>query len=247
MMGLNRFCIIWIIFLISCLGCWDGSRYFEEETTQTMPFTPQSNLFVNTQNGSIRINSWDRSEIKIEATRRVRGYPEERAKKILKEIKINIREDDKGVRVETEIPRVIRGDIGVNYNIFIPKKADLSLGTMNGGIRVENIQGDVKTRTMNGGITLIGIRGAVIEGNAMNGGIICNIDTLLEFTNISLETLNGGIRLAIPETPEPSIYARVVNGRIVSDFPIYTRKDAMKGDVIIKLEVMNGGISIKKR
>jgi len=213
MMGLNRFCIIWIIFLISCLGCWGG----------------------------------DRSEIKIEAIRRVRGYPEERAKKILKEIEINIREDDKGVRVETEIPRVRRGDIGVNYDILIPKEANLVIETMNGGIRIENIEGDIKTRTMNGGITLIGIRGAVIEGNAMNGGIICNIDTLLEFTNISLETLNGGIRLGIPKTPESSIYARVSNGRIDSALPIYTRKDAMKGDVIIKLEVMNGNISIRKR
>jgi len=80
----------------------------------------------------------------------------------------------------------------------------------------------------------------------MNGGIEYEADTLVP-SNISLETMNGGIEVLVPENPELSIYARVKNGKIKSDFPIYTQKEQLKTKIKLMLEVSNGGIFIKKK
>lgn len=233
--------MVWMIVFINC--CWflGGSVCLEETIIRTMPFNPQSNLFVSNWNGKITINSWHRNAIGIEATKRVRGYPKEETKKILEEIKINLSEDGKGIKIETDIPKTRMGDIGVNYNILIPIEANLVVESKNGGIRIKDIIGDIKAETKNGELTFFNIQGN-IEAETKNGRIEYEADTLAEPCHVSLKTKNGSICISIPEIPESSIYADTKSGKTNSDFPIYTNENDLKGKVIIKLETKNGNI-----
>ncbi|MBI4722398.1 MAG: hypothetical protein HY769_05285 [Candidatus Stahlbacteria bacterium] len=73
------------------------------------------------------------------------------------------------------------------------------------------------------------------------------VDSIFDSSDISLKTMNGGISVYLPDIPSLSIYAKATNGKIDSDFPIYTKASGLVGEKIVKLTTMNGGISISKR
>jgi DUF4097 and DUF4098 domain-containing protein YvlB len=245
---MDYFKFVWLLFVVMTISVlsfgWDceDKESYEEVETKTMPFKGGNALFAETQNGGIKIESWEKDSIKIEAKKKAWADTEEEAKEKVEKTELQIKEVKNGIRIET--PGVEK--FSVSYKIRIPKNTALELKTMNGGIEVKNITGEIKAKTMNGSISLIGIYGEV-EAETMNGGVEYEVDTLVSSSNISLNTMNGGICASVPETPELSIYARVQNGKIISDFPIYTQKEQLKTKIKLMLEVTNGGIVIKKK
>ncbi|MBI4722399.1 MAG: hypothetical protein HY769_05290 [Candidatus Stahlbacteria bacterium] len=108
-------------FIVSWIG--GGMGNIEKEVVEkSLPFSSKNKLNVSTPNGGIDIYSWDKTELKMEATKKVKGHSVEKSKNLLNKIKINISEDEKGVSIKAELPNK-RGDFGVDYKIYIPREA----------------------------------------------------------------------------------------------------------------------------
>ena len=123
---------------------------------------------------------------------------------------------------------------GVNYELTLPRKIDLDMRTVNGGIGIADIQGRIEVRTTNGGIRAE-LRKADPQGS------------------ISLTTTNGGIRLSLPQSIKAEILAKTANGRIHTDLPLEVQGSfsggRIKGKIngggtLIELHTTNGGIDI---
>ena len=81
----------------------------------------------------------------------------------------------------------------VSYEVFVPRSADLTLKTHNGGISIADVRGNIQFDTLNGGVNLKNLAGDV-EGRTTNGGInITLAGNRWDGTKLDARTTNGGV------------------------------------------------------
>ena len=75
--------------------------------------------------------------------------------------------------------------------------------------------GEVHASTVNGGIEGKGLAVSILEASTVNGGVEVELTGPLGSTgSVSLEAVNGGVSLALPDGSQASVTARVTNGGI---------------------------------
>ena len=91
----------------------------------------------------------------------------------------------------------------------------MDLRNINGRVLLDGLAGEVHARTVNGGIEARGICRAGRRG--LDRQRRCRVEMtapLADAGKVNLESVNGGVRLALPEGSKASVVARVTNGGI---------------------------------
>ena len=109
-------------------------------------------------------------------------------------------------------------DVEVNFTVHVPAGVDFSGHTVNGGIDVRSLSGNVEAYTVNGDIDIS--TSGYAEATTVNGSIDAVVgradwDGMLEF-----ETVNGSITVELPDGIGADVTARTINGAIETDFPL---------------------------
>lgn len=211
-------------------------------------------------NGGVRVSGWDRKEILVRARVEAWGETQAEAKSRLAEVNIAT----SGGNVKANGPKSGMGGRwgeqkwSVSYEVFAPRRTDLQLRTVNGGIRASDLQGRLTAETVNGGISLSAVNGA-IKGKAVNGGISVDLGgARWEGEGLEVETVNGGVSLTMPDSYQASLQAETVNGGLHSDFPGAAvegkaggpRRMDLKtggGGAAVKVRTVNGGVRIRRK
>jgi hypothetical protein len=207
-------------------------------------------LNVSSMNGGIHILGEDRQDVRIEA--RVEGWANtaSEAADILREIQI----ETAGGTIHDKGPNFHWGHqgYGINYVIHAPRQLSAELKTMNGGISLEHLNGDLKFDTTNGGVDLSDLAGDV-QGSTVNGGLDISLSgDRWNGKGLNAETTNGGIALNIPEHYSAHLETGTVNGGIEVNFPItiqgeikhHLATDIGGGGPTIHAETTNGGVTL---
>jgi DUF4097 and DUF4098 domain-containing protein YvlB len=233
----------------------------KEPFNKTVPLRPGSEVRLANVNGGVTFEAWDRDEVKIEAEKRVKAGSESEARRVLSQVRIEVAQDAKGLRIETKTPRRENGffdwmfgkhvEIGVNYRIHVPRRASLDAANVNGGLTVtgtrgkarmetvngavsiKDVHGDLELETINGGIDVLRSAGA-LRAVTINGSIDAELTDLADDSDLSFETTNGRVSLRLPRTARLSIDAATTNGRVQSDFAVeggQPGKRRLRGDV----------------
>ena len=203
-------------------------------------------------NGGVSVTAWDRSDIRVVA--RIQSQAPTRAE--AEEIARGIRIETSGGEVSADGPdtRNRRG-WSVSYEISAPRGIDLDLSTVNGGLSVDGIRGDLTLRSTNGGISLDDV-GGTVRANTTNGGIDARlVGSGWSGERLELQTTNGGITLTLPANFNARLTANTVHGGVDTDFPVTLqgrigrRIDATlgSGGPPVSLTTTNGGIEIRRR
>ena len=122
-----------------------------------------------------------------------------------------IRIETKSPRCERHVQRFDRGDLRGR----VPAGADVKFTTVNGGIEVSGLTGEIEAETTNGGITAREVSGA-IEATTTNGGVDVELMQVAR-GGVKLGCTNGGIKLRLPADAAANISASVANGGIDAD------------------------------
>lgn len=198
-------------------------------------------------NGRITAEPTDGAEIVVEGRRTAKANTDEAAKELLAKLEIREEVSESTVRVESRPPR-LSGLSGheVEWTIKVPKGVVLDLRTTNGGVRLNDLSNDIHAKTTNGGVKGLNIVPGVIEASAVNGGIEFELSSPLETgDSIQMETVNGGVELALPNDSKASIEARCVNGGVrVDGVDIKRPDDSNQNDFERRRRLtgdMNGG------
>jgi DUF4097 and DUF4098 domain-containing protein YvlB len=200
-------------------------------------------------NGGIDVRSWDRNEIRVVARLQTHASTEAEARQIATQVHV----DAVAGGVESRGPREMR-DRGwsVSYDVFVPRNIDLTLSSTNGGIRVENVEGQTEVTTTNGGIAIHSAAGSV-RGRTTNGGIDVRLQgTGWQGAGIDLRTTNGGITIHAPAGYSARVSARTTNGGISTDFPMTVQGrvgrslegEIGQGGAPLNIATTNGGIRL---
>lgn len=157
----------------------------------------------------------------------------QRAADILRKIQIRSSHDDDGWSLETMIPGAHsgrRGDsdggspcgqcrITARYELVVPPGVTAELQTVNGDVRVHDLDGDLDLQSVNGSIEARGARHG-ISLQTVNGHIEAVAQTLPADSEVSLQSVNGNVTLTLPKDARFEFAASTMNGTIASTFPL---------------------------
>jgi hypothetical protein len=218
----------------------------------TMPASP---LKVDAgQNGGIRIDAWDRSEIAVQAVVTASARSEDAAKRLASEVQVQAG----GGQVSATGPRTDNREWwSVSYRINVPRHTDLDLHANNGGVTIGGVTGTIRFETTNGGVRLSDLGGDV-RGETHNGGLNVTLSgDRWEGTGLDVETSNGGVDLRIPDNYNAELTTRTVNGGFRSDIAMTVQGELTarrgitatlgRGGAPVNVRTTNGGVRISRR
>jgi DUF4097 and DUF4098 domain-containing protein YvlB len=161
----------------------------------------------------------------------------EKAAELLKKTEIVSEHDDDGWSLETVLPGSHSGrrsgrNHGVlcdqcrlvaRYEIVLPPGVTAELQTVNGNVRVTDVDGDLELEAVNGSIEVRGSRRG-LSLQTVNGHIDAVAQTLpAADADVSLQSVNGNVVLTLPKDARFALEAQTMNGTIASTFPLPPR------------------------
>ena len=217
----------------------------QDTWTRTYTLADKGRLELINVNGRITAEPATDDKVTLEGRRTAKGSTDEVAKEML--AKLEIREEVSGdrVRVESRPPR-LSGFNGheIEWTIKVPKGVVVDLRTVNGGVRINGLQGEVHAKTTNGGVKGSNVSANILEASSVNGGIDIELGGALDANGtIDIETVNGGVSLGLASESKATIVARAVNGGVrVDGLDIQKQEQSNSSDSKRRLEgTLNGG------
>src|SRR6185503_12356817 len=130
----------------------------------------------------------------------------------------------------------------VSYEVFVPRRVDLSLETHNGGISVADVNGKIDFTALNGGVVLKRVGGAV-KGSTTNGGLVVELSgDRWDGETLDVSTTNGGVIMSVPENYSAHVETGTVNGSVNTDFPVTVQGKITKQ---LALNLGSGGATVR--
>lgn len=212
-------------------------------------FAPDGEVSIESRNGRIVIEAWDRPEVRVQITRTVRAADDQQAQALLKELKADVELTPGRLEIVSRYPKR-RENVGlwdflgrkvaamdIHYYVQVPRATALTLqttngeirvrgtsrtvgaSTTNGDIRISGASGPIEIETTNGALELLAISGDV-TGTTTNGSIRAEIGSLGDAGHVKLETTNGNVIVHLPPLLRASVTASTTNGKVTSSFPL---------------------------
>ncbi|MGD9904471.1 MAG: DUF4097 domain-containing protein [Vicinamibacterales bacterium] len=237
-------------------GVWQGSA--EDTWERTYEVTPGGRVEILNVNGEIRAEASPEGPVQVRAERRVRAGSDEAAREQLARLELREEVGPSRVRVETIAPRGRwGGGHRVIYTVRVPAGVHVDLRTVNGGVRLDNVGGEVRATATNGGVHGRVADVTLLDARTTNGGVDVEVaGAIAADGRVSLASVNGGVRLAVPDGTRADITARCTNGRVsVSDLDVVADGDVTRrrlsgrlngGGARIDLQTTNGGVTIRR-
>ncbi len=149
----------------------DGMGHVER-THQKYAVDGAGTLTVDTDFGSVRVESWSSDEVDVEVEKRRTGISEDTARDAFDDVSVDIsqRENDVDIRIERD-RKYGNEEISVDIRVKVPEMYSLDLKTSGGDIDVGDLRGDVLARTSGGDINVGNVTDAVIRVHTSGGDV----------------------------------------------------------------------------
>jgi hypothetical protein len=226
------------------------------EWRKTYQLQPGGRVEIGNVNGKIDVTPSTDNSVEVVATKTGRGATPEAAKAALERVEIREESTPNLIRIETKVPRsngLFNGSAQVEYVVRVPPSADVKFTTVNGGIELTGMNGQINAETTNGGIRARNV-GGPIDATTTNGGVEVELTEVKE-PGVKLECTNGGIKLRLPSDAKATLSASITNGgiEVLQGMTLERTSEASRrrlearlngGGPAIRLSGTNGGIHI---
>ena len=191
-----------------------------DKVSQTIKVGEGSGIDLNHLSGDIRVTAGNASEIKIDATKRVRHRDAAEGKRLLDALRVDINNFNGRVEVRTIYPR--RGSFGnnisasVDYVISVPPGATVSLKSISGDISVTNVKGEVRVETVSGDVNVTGTPNVALA-KTISGDVTARdigTQTSLVLSTVSGTVIGTGLRVRALEAGTVSGDVRLIGSEI---------------------------------
>ncbi|MGE0864576.1 MAG: DUF4097 family beta strand repeat-containing protein [Vicinamibacterales bacterium] len=212
-------------------------------------------------NGRITAEPATDGRVSVEGRRTAKGSSDEAAKENLAKLEIREEVSPERVRVESRPPRLSGfGGHEIEWTIKVPAGVVVDLRTVNGGVRLNGLEGEVHAKTTNGGVRG-SVKASILEASSVNGGIEVELTGELDANaTVDLETVNGGVEFSLPSSSKANISARAVNGGVqVTDLEVEKQAESSSfaskrrlegtmngGGARVNLSTVNGGVRLSR-
>lgn len=144
-------------------------------------------------------------------------------------------------------------DASADLTIQVPRGAHVSANTVNGGVRVAGMNGEVKATTVNGGVNVT-TSGGPVSATTVNGSVRAAIGTATREA-MRFSTVNGSVEVSLPGQISADLDISTVNGSINTEFPITVtgrwgpknaRGTINGGGETISISTVNGSVRLRR-
>lgn len=222
-----------------------GNEQVCELRSTTFPLV-NGHLNVNGMNGGIEVIGQDRQDISLQARIVAHAGSQSDAQSLLHQISI-----ETGATVEAHGPKSAMGHgWSVSYKLLVPHRLAADFHTMNGGLTLDALNGDIHGETTNGGLNFDNLGGNV-HLSTTNGGIHAHLSgNTWQGSGLSAKTTNGGISVDATPNYSAHVVASTVNGGIDVAGQSGSRHHSIdtnigSGGPTLDFETVNGGVSIR--
>lgn len=232
---------------------------FTEEFHQSYALSGEGTVSLSNINGDVRVNAWDRNEVKVDAVKSARTRED------LQEVTINVEAGGHSVNVETRYPENRWSDreverrgnsTKVQYTLSVPRSARLEqISLVNGTLNIEGVAGPVRASVVNGLVQARGLTGPV-NISVVNAPLEASLDRLNDSSTVNLSAVNGPLTVTLPSDSSATVRASTVHGPITNDFNLPVREGEYVGRNLegrlgpggarVRLSNVNGAIRIKR-
>lgn len=188
-----------------------------EDFSETVSLSPGGTMSVENVNGSVKVTTWDRNEVQINAVKKAKDA------QALSEVKIEIESSGDLVAIETKLPKGRNRGGSVSYEIMTPRSSRVRAESVNGGVIVEGPEGGVDAETVNGSLKVLDVAGE-IHAETVNGSVVVRFASMDTRGDHEFSSVNGSVKVYLPQEVSGDFEAETVNGSIKTDFPLEVRK-----------------------
>jgi DUF4097 and DUF4098 domain-containing protein YvlB len=239
------------------LRCDDSSRWGRDQVPfceiRESTITAPGRISVDAgTNGGIRITGWSRPNVLIRAKVQTSAPTEAEARAQAGQINVQTA----GGQIRADAPDFGRNrGYAVSFEVFVPERTDMTLKAHNGGIAIENVNGNIQFNTTNGGVSLKGLAGDV-KGQTTNGGLSIDLaGNRWSGAGLDAATTNGGVKMSVPDNYSARLETGTTNGGLQVDFPVTVRGDIGRrlsvdiggGGAPVRAVTTNGGVKIARK
>lgn len=225
--------------------------------SRTYQIEPGGRIEILNTNGEIRAEAAPAGPVEVRVERTVRATSDEAARDMLAKVEMREEAGASRVRIETIGPRLRLGGLTASFVVRVPPGVHVDLRTVNGGVRLDSVGGEVRAATTNGGVRGKVAAVSLLDARTTNGGVDLQVTgPVAPDGKVTLTSVNGGVKLAVPADTRADVHARCVNGRVtVSDLDVATgdeeesRRRRLQGTLNgggarIDLQTTNGGVAL---
>lgn len=203
------------------------------------------------ENGGVSVKGWDQNQVLVRARVQTGAPTAAEAQALGQQIRI----ETSGAKIFASGPES-RKDYhwNVSFEVFVPRRADLSVETHNGGVVIADVNGHIDFNALNGGVVLKRV-GGTVRGSTTNGGLVIELSgDRWDGESLDVSTTNGGVMMSVPENYSAHLQTGTVNGGISVDFPVNVQGKLTKqvafdlgsGGATLKATTTNGGVHLKR-
>jgi hypothetical protein len=207
-------------------------------------------------NGGVRMTGWDQATIAGSARVQVQAGSQAEALGIAGAIAVAAG----GGTLRADGPKTGDGQSwSVSFVLSVPRRTDAEIDSINGPVAISGISGRIRATTTNGPISLEELGGDV-RVRATNGPLnIVLSGSSWDGVGLDAETLNGPVKIAVPDGYSAQLRTGTVNGPLHLGIPITLQGEIRGGRIKsidaaigaggapIRAVTTNGPASVEKR
>jgi DUF4097 and DUF4098 domain-containing protein YvlB len=202
---------------VAWLERFQESRQGPEQTepfTGTYKIEGAGTVDLNHIAGDVTVTAGNGNEVRVSAIKRVRHRDAEEARRLLKEMRVEISQVGGRLEIRTVYPRSTnnRGFNGsVDYTIVVPQSVAVGVKTISGDVSVTGVRGEVRAETISGDVEVIStpnlalakavsgdVRARDIAASTLTLGTISGavIASAIRVRTLEAGTVSGDVRLS---------------------------------------------------
>ncbi len=234
-----------------------------KEIDKTFPLQKNGVVEIDNYKGSITVQTWDKSEVKVHVKIEPDGWGRDEEKKV-EATEIIFSESNDKVSMKTEYQKKFFnfwGNNGSNpfahYTISMPATARLEIDDYKSDIEVKELKSDIVIETYKGNVNITGLEGS-IDLETYKGDVQINFKALTD--DCKFDTYKGKIELTLPADSKFSVDADLgKKGDFDSEFDVnenrtkrnrdddYVRGDINGGGSYIEFSTYKGDLRLRKK
>lgn len=210
-------CLILVPFLAGCVVHVDSGG-FTARQEQRFTIEGQPSIDLDTFDGAIEVQAWDRPEVLVRVESRASSRP------LLESIDVDMQQDGRQVRVKVSVPESGSWELhtgiarSAKLVASVPVDSQVRLRSGDGSVRVERVRGRVEARTEDGRIVMREVAGDIVADSGDGSVQMEDVDGRCTVSTRDGSVLvTGRLRGLKASSGDGSVTIKAAEGSAVSD------------------------------
>ncbi len=201
------------VFTLLTLPAFAGERDMIEKkktVSETYAVSSTDKITVSNSFGQVKINVWNKKEVKVEVTIIGRSESEDKAQEILDKIRVEHGKNSTGVFFKTKTDKITTGSdknkkgkeyksegMEINYIVYLPSQNPIDIANSFGSLEIGDFDGEASLESKFGSLNagnLSNVKKLHVEFGKVDAKSVNNGKVVIKFSKAAIGKLSGNVQ-----------------------------------------------------